>query len=937
MRFGILGPVQAWDGDRPLRVGGRREQKLLAMLLVHVRQSVSVARLTAAIWGDEAPPTADAQLRNTVAALRRNLVVAGNGHVPLDRTDAGLVLHVGDEQLDAARFHQLVDAAERRAAAGAVADAADDLRTALGLWRGPALGGIDAGPLGAEARRLEEERLACVERRMALDLELGRHAEVASELAALTALHPLRERLVELRMLALYRDGRRQDALEVYAGARRALTEETGLDPRPELVRLHQAILRADAALDGPAEPLRPPVRTPSADPPRGPAQLPADVAGFTGRQEELAALDLLVAERASGSRPHAMAAIVGPAGVGKTALAVHWAHRISTRYPDGQLYIDLHGFGHDRELAPLAALGRLLRALGQPDATLAAGLDERAAQYRSLLAGRQMVLLLDNAASAEQVRPLLPGAGPHVTLVTSRHRLDGLVVHEGVRSMELAELTDDEAAELVRATAALDDKDADALAALVHLCDRLPLALRIAAARLAAQPSQSVAALVAELADEQRRLSALSLACGDAAVRTAFASSYQHLTPPAARLLRGLALHNGPEPSLAVCAWARGLSRPGAGELLDELVARHVVMRVAPERYRMHDLIRLYARERAEAEEPADERAAVQQRMLDWYLAAADAGDQALRPYRISPFPAPTVPDGAPSFTDENAVLAWFDLESANLSAAVAAAEHTHPATCWRLAAVMHAWFERRHRRAEWHEVASMGLRAAAAVDDPPGEAAMRQSLGVCLVYSDRHADAIEEFQRAVAIRRRVGEPKPLAWALGNLGNQYARAGRDGEATAYLTECLTMLESLGERTLTGIALNNLGWAHYRAGRFVPAIDCYRRAAAIAREVHDAQAASFAEGNLAIVYAKKHRHRDALRRWQRALRAAQLAGDRRLEANSWAGVARARLALGDSGARDDLERALAIYLEIDAVTDVEDIRDLLAVTTAGGS
>jgi DNA-binding SARP family transcriptional activator/tetratricopeptide (TPR) repeat protein len=881
MRFGILGPITAWDGDRPLRVGGPREQKLLATLLLDPGRSITVSRLVAAVWGEDPPATARAQVHNSVAALRRNLAGDGGQPAPIGRSGPGFVIGVDDDALDASRFARQGEAATRLAAAGQPQEAVTLLQTALRLWRGAALGGIESGLLGAEARRLDEQRLFRLEQRIALQLDLGGHDAVVGELTALVQQFPLRERLVELQMLALYRAGRRQEALDRYAGMRRRLADDSGLDPVTQLSELHQAILRGDPELEQPA-PVAVVVAGAKAVVNAAPAQLPVETAGFTGRGAELAVLDRLHAERGRGARPHAIAAIVGPAGVGKSALALHWAYRRLADFPDGQLYVDLHGFGPDGPLSALDALGRLLRGLGLADATLAPSVDERAAQFRSLLGGRRMVIILDNASSSEHVRPLLPGGGPQTTLITSRPRLDGLVVREGALHLEVGPLPEADAVRLLNTSAEVVDAQ---LPVLAGLCDRLPLALRIAAARLRAHPARPVRALVAELGDEQRRLSGLSLPSGEAAVRTAFAASAATLSDPARRLLGAMGLHPGPQPSLLACALLGDTGLAEAEKLVSELVTHHLVLQIGPDRYRMHDLIRLYARERAMCEEPDAGRAVID-RVLRWYLEVANAADLAIRPYRSLALEPP--PRQAPPFGDEIAALAWFDDQAPNLLAAVTAAEDADPVLCWQLAAVLHAWFERRQRRSEWLAAYEVGTRAAERVGDLAAHAVMLQSTAVCLSYSDRHDEAIDLFERVVAP---VGD---------------------------------------SRVVVGVALNDLGLVRHRAGHHDQAIDCYRQAAAIAREAGDPQGVSFAEGNLGLLHADLRRHDQALYFWQRAARAARQAGDLRLEADSLAGLGRALIGLGlPEAARVDLQQSLALYLQIDDLQAVE-VKRLLA-------
>ncbi len=416
--------------------------------------------------------TARAQLHNSVSKLRRALATGDGEPVAIVSSGQAFTLRIGADQLDSTLF------ARRVAEAGGERDpvkAAALLRTALGLWRGPALDGIQDGILGAEARRLEEQRLACLERRIAIDIDLGRHAEIVGEVAALVAEHPERERLVELQMLALYRAGRRQDALDAYADARRRLAEQAGMDPRPQLDQLQQAILRSDPAIDPPSRAITVADETLPND---APAQLPAATALFTGRAEQLHQLDSLLA--GTNGEAVVIVAIDGTAGVGKTALATHWAHRVRDQFHNGQLYVDLHGYATTPPVAPIQALAQFLRALGVPADQVPGELDEAAALYRTRLAGKQMLVVLDNARDAEQVRPLLPGAAGCFVVVTSRDRLSGLVARDGARRISLDVLSPDEAGDLLTRVlgAGRTRAEPDACAELGRLCSYLPLAL---------------------------------------------------------------------------------------------------------------------------------------------------------------------------------------------------------------------------------------------------------------------------------------------------------------------------------------------------------------------------------------------------------------------------------------------------------------------------
>ncbi|WP_412538047.1 BTAD domain-containing putative transcriptional regulator [Longispora sp. K20-0274] len=907
MQFRILGPLQTLDGARDVTPGGHNLRVLLAVLLSQPNRAVSVDALTGAVWSATPPRTAGKNLQVYVHKLRRAL-----GEDRIVRHPHGYALLVAPGELDADEFGTRTARGTAALAAGDVRGGRARLDDALALWRGDVLADLaEVDALRDTVTRLTEQRLYALEARIDADLQLGAHDEIAAELESLLLEHPLRERLRGQRIVALYRSARVAEALRVYQEGRQLLVDELGVEPGLDLQRMHLAILRG----------VDPGPSARSAPPPTVPAQLPSDVAGFTGRHDQLAALDLLVSDRAEGRRPHAIAAIVGPGGVGKSALAVRWAHARLAEFPDGQLHIDLRGSGTGPELGPLEALGRLLRGLGCQDAELAPTLDERAGQYRSTLAGRRIVLVLDNAASSDQVRPLLPGTGPQTTLITSRSRLDGLVVREGAYQVELSPLPRADAVRLVRAATGVPDGEEPQLTALVELCDRLPLALRIAAARLTGGSRGTLAALVGELGDEHRRLSALSLPSGDAAVRTVFAGSFAALSPAARDLLAALGLHPGPQPSLAACAALGGVDRTVVADLLDELLARHMVVRTGPDRYQLHDLVRLYAREHAAGQGAALER------VLRWYLSVANGADLTLRPYRALRLEL----GEPPAFGSDAEAVGWFDAESDNLLAAVAAAESDHPVLCWQLAGVLHAWLERRQRRTDWLTVYPAAIRAAEAVGDLSAEAFMRQSLGVANYYLCRKDVAIDLLEQVLDARRRGDDRQLLTTALMNLGNLRGDAGDYEGGVALLREALTMAESLPDNRLAaGTMLNCLGWAHQTEQRWPQAVDCYQRAADLARELGDAQAQSYAEGNLATVYAAQRDHDRALRFWRRAAQSGRRAADRRLEANGLAGMGRARIAIGrPEEARGDLRRALATYEDI-ADPMADDVRALLA-------
>jgi DNA-binding SARP family transcriptional activator len=595
LRIQLLGPVRAWRGERELELGGPRRRALLGML-AHARQAVSRGALIDGLWGSEPPASAENSVHVYIAGLRRVLEPRRAPRAPsqfLTGAGDGYRLRLAPGTLDTEVLGQRI-ADARRLAADDPAAAARALDAALGLWQGASLAGIPGSWAEIERARLDELRQTATADRIDIMLTLGSHHEALAELAALIRQHPLRERFHGQLMLALYRCGRQADALGAFARARHALADQLGIDPGPALQRLHQQILTADTALDLP--------------PPGGrvkrtlvPRELPADVDRFTGRSAELAALDQLLAADRDATKAAGAALIcvvAGTAGVGKTALAVHWGHRVREAFPGGQLYVDLRGYDPGEPVTGASALGGFLRALGVAARDIPADVGQRAACYRSLLDGRRALVVLDNAASVEQVRPLLPGTPSCVVVVTSRDSLAGLVARHGARRLGLDLLPAGDAIglllELVGDRVAADPVAAATLAAQ---CARLPLALRVAAELAAARPDMDLAELAHELADEQRRLDLLD-AGGDprTAVRAVFSWSYRRLPADAARAFRLIGLHPGPDLDTFAAAALTGTSAQHAADLLRQLARGHLIHRAAPGRYAMHDLLRAYA-----------------------------------------------------------------------------------------------------------------------------------------------------------------------------------------------------------------------------------------------------------------------------------------------------------------------------------------------------
>jgi DNA-binding SARP family transcriptional activator len=597
MRLGILGPVALAVEGEPVQLRSTKQRILLSALAAHAGQNVSARRLMESLW--ESPPASAAEnLRTHLYHLRRALGDLDR----IAREPAGFRLVVHPGEVDAEIFEEFARDGDRALAGGRPEQASEAYAKGLALWRGPAFGDIADVPLVRRSvLRLTEARMRVVEQRILAELNLGRHAGLIAELTALVADHPLRERLRAHLMLTLHRSGRQADALGVYREGRRIMAGELGLEPGPQLRTLHEAILRADAALAW-QPPVPAAVRLSRPGRP-SPAQLPADTAAFVGGEREFARLDLLMRD---DPRAPVLVGLTGLAGVGKTALALHWAHSVLGRFPDGQFFVDLRGYGEgSRPLSPGQALDRCLRGLGVRRANVPDDLDERAALFRSILFGRRVLIVLDNARDGAQVRPLLPGSPGSAVIVTSRNRLDGLAVGEGAHLVGLTGLTSRDSLALLAARGG-PNADPPTLERLSALCAGFPLALRIIAARLSADVHLSARELADRLAVDDRRLDELSH--GDVRVRTGFAVTYATLTAPAAALFRGLGLLTAPGFTAGLSAALLGIDTDSAAALLRELVGTHLLEVAGKDdadvtHYRFHDLVRLYARERAIAE----------------------------------------------------------------------------------------------------------------------------------------------------------------------------------------------------------------------------------------------------------------------------------------------------------------------------------------------
>ncbi|MFI7546994.1 BTAD domain-containing putative transcriptional regulator [Actinoplanes sp. NPDC049599] len=879
----VLGPLRAWRGDQPTSLGPVQQRVVLAILALHANRSLGREQLIEAVWGEEPPAYAVNLVQKNVSALRRSLEPVrppdGKSRV-LTWSDAGYRLILPEGGLDLADFDRELARSGAARATGDLPAASRALHTALGLWRGPLLDGL-AGPLlDAERERLAERRIGALEDRIEVDLCLGDDRDLVAELRRLVAEHPLRERLRGLLMQALYRSGQRADALAAFRETHDYLYAELGVGPGAELQELHRRLLDDDPELTTPrpvaAVPLPPAV--PVHRPPT-PAQLPHGMADFTGRQRQLARLDELL-DREDAT---AIAMIIGTAGVGKTSLAVHWAHRVSDRFPDGQLYVNLRGFdAHGSAVEPGDALRGFFDAFAVPNAQVPARLEDQAALYRSLLAGRRILVVLDNARDSEQIGPLLPGAPGCAVVVTSRRRLAG-VAAAGADVLSLDLLAPGEAREFFsgRVGAARVAAEPVAFDAIVADCARLPLALAIVAARAAVYPEQSLTALATDLREAAGGLDAFVGENPANDARAVLSWSYARLGPAAARLFRLLGLHRRPDIATPAAASLAGVPVAEARRLLRELTSAHLVEEATPGRFGFHDLLRAYAREQTLAVDSDAERRHAVLRLLDHYLHTAWLADRTLYPYRQPIGVEPADPATVVARVDGPAeALVWFLGEQAALLAAVEQAEaEDFPRHASRLAWTITAFLNYQGKWHDWAGVLRIALSASRQVGDVAGQALTHRLLSLAYLQQGLLTDAeaqakqafdlfgelgdragqarlhldysrvlerqgdiaagLERAELALELFRAAGEPSGEADALNWVGWFHSLRGFHQQALDYCHQSLDLHRRLGDSPSQADTWDALGFAHHHLGNSDAAMSCYEKALGLWRELGD--------------------------------------------------------------------------------------------------
>ncbi len=901
----ILGPVRIRIGDGWSTPGPAQLRLLVGLLAWQDGRVVPVEELVDAMWDSEPPRSARASLQSLVTGLRHLLEQLPDA--ALARCGDGYRMELAAGAVDLDRFRSLSHSA--RAAAGTAAIELFD--AALELWRGEALAdACDTAEVRAIRQGLAREHMSAVQDRLACLLECGRLREAAAELPAAAARHPLDEAIAGMLMTTLYRSGQRADALRAFRQLRLRLDAELGVEPGPDVQRLHQRILSGDAD-PAAVQPLTPPGRSPGVVP----RQLPAAPGQFVGRAHELRRLDETIGLLEGPGQAPVVWLITGSGGIGKSSLAAHWAHRAAGDFPDGQLYLDFKGFSPAaRPVRTEEAIRGFLPALGVPYTDLPESVDAQTALYRSMLSGKRVLVVLDNALDAEQVRALIPGGPGCAAVVTSRSTLEGVVVSVGARVLNVDVLSQAESRELItcRIGAVRARGEAGAVAELARSCGGLPLALAIVAAHAAARPAVPLTAIAAEFAG-QSRLDALETSEEASSIREVLSWSYRQLNQSAARMFRLLGLHPGPSTSIAAAAGLGGIDQVAAHRAITELTQAHLLGEHVPGRFFCHDLLHAYAAEQAAVGEDVREREAATRRLVDHYLHSATAAARVLYP---SPDPLeldPMQPGASPEpMHARKAALEWMRAEHRVLLAVIdTAAAAGLEDRAWKLAAVLTDYLD---REGHWHDLAAVGHLAIAAArrsGDQQGEAHAHFALGTAYLRFGWHDAARRHLLRAIAqfcdgdatarrahchvllgrvladqglhtrarieaehalelyraARHRVGE----ATALGDLGSYLATLGDHATAVAFCRSAVYLHREVGNRAEEAHAWNHLGFAMHKIGDEAAATDCYRRALDLLQEVSDRPERAAILTRLGDTYRTTGNRESARAAWRQAL------------------------------------------------------------------
>ena len=934
----LLGPVDVRVHGRTMYMGPPRQRCVLAALAVDAGRPVQMDTVIGRVWGDMPPDGAHHAIYVYVSRIRGMLRAAAGPGAPVSvaRRSRGYVLELAPDRVDVHRFRALV----AQAAAGPDERLARNLRKALDLWHGTPLADVPGDWAARTREAWRQQHVETVATWAQAELRLANPAAVITPLTELVAEQPLAEKLVAILMQALLRTGHGADALDYYSATRQRLAEQLGVDPGPELRRAHKLVLRGEADLPAARKPAvaRGPRAVPvGADGPV-PAQLPWDVVGFCGRASQIAALDAVLPAH-DGQRSSTVVVVSGMAGVGKTALAVHWAHNVAARFPDGQLYVDLRGFDPGGSVLPAGeAVRGFLDALGVAAQRVPTDVGSRAALYRSVLAGKRMLVVLDNARDADQVRPLLPGTPGCLVVVTSRNEMPGLLATAGARPLAVDLLTAAEARQLLAHRVGADRlaADSDATEEMIARCGRLPLALAIAAARAASRPDFSLAALARQLRDHRNRLDAFT--AGDTAtdVRAVFSWSYRALDPLAARLFRLLGLHPSSSIGVFTAASLAGIPQKSARALLAELARAHLIAEPTPDRYVLHDLLHAYATEQAHRQDRDDYRRAAVHRMLDHYLHTAHAAALLLNPRRPPIIHTPPPTDvTTEALSDQDQATAWLTTERSALVAAVRqASDMGLDAHAWRIAWTLTDFLDRQEH---WDDLATThdaALAAAVRLADVTGQAHAHRGLSSAHTQRRRYTEAHAHLQRALELFSTLKDRTASADTLLDLSYLFERQGRHDDALDGAQAALALLTTVERPTQRARALNNVGWYCTLLGRHQDALAYCRQALDLYKDLgdHSGQAATW--DSLGHAHYHLAHHQQAIECRQLALDLSRNSGNIHLEGSLLIRLGDTHDAAGDRHAAHDAWQHAADLLDEIGHPDADTARTKLRPTAA---
>ncbi|MFG2500373.1 BTAD domain-containing putative transcriptional regulator [Streptomyces sp. NPDC048441] len=832
LSFQVLGPLKVSVDGRPLLLRSARQRTVLAVLLFTPGRAVSVDALADAVWHSDPPATARNQIAICVSALRKTFRDEAGVDGLIETLMPGYALHREGHYVDVADLYESAAAARAAAEAGDANEAAARFEDALALWSGPVLDGMDGSALSGTVGRISELRIDLAEECAAVQLQQGRYRSVVEGLGPVVAEHPLREHARAVLMQAYHLSGRRSEALDCYREGRRILVAELGVEPGAELRDLHRTVLEGDgrALVRAAAAPEAVvPDAAPGPDLDDVPRQLPLPPEPFVGRAGEIELLRRLVPPTTgyNGGTTARVAAVCGAAGVGKSALALHWADGVAGRFPDGQLYLDLQGpHGHSGPGTPEDALDRALRALGVPGTSIPAGLEDRAALYRSTIDGKRLLVVLDNARSVEQIRPLLPGRGSARVLVTSRDPLNELAGMFAVLRVELGAMSSAESLDLLAATIGEHRVTAEPAPAqrLVDLCDRLPLALRVVATRLLSDHRWSLRQMAARMEDRRERMGVLSP--GESGLRSGVWLGYRALSVQAARLYRQLSMLEAPDFPAWIGVPVLGVAPDASEELLHQLVGAQLLetrpARDGGTRFRFQELMRLFARERCLAEDSAQEREQTLERVLAAVLTLVYAAKEQLYgkgeasrggPVHTEPLPGETVSELVAD------PIEWFEGERETLDALVAqAVRDGQAARAWLLVVGTVPFYETRNYLEDWRRTAECALDGARRAGHTRGEGTMLRSLGTLAIYQRRYEEARGRLLTALAHLERTDDTQGRAIARRNLAVCARFLGDLVEAARYCEESLVLFRRAGDNSGLSHALGLLAQIEIEQG-----------------------------------------------------------------------------------------------------------------------